>query len=516
MKTSICIIGILAISFTLSACKIGSSSSSSKKPNPIAEAPLDCSALDGLLAGDATVTKSTLVNATEHSIEYCAVSATIPPKLNFEVRLPTVNWNGKLHYSGGGGYNGTISDPNIPALQQGYVNIASDSGHSGNALDASFALNDDYALNLFARLSVPMVTEAAKEIILAAYNEAPSYSYFEGCSNGGREGLMAAIHNPTLFDGIIAGAPARQFVGSLPASQRNIVTLNKPGASFTTGKLELLGDAVLAACDTESADGAVDGIISNIADCNFDLATLRCPGGGDDGDNCLSDAQLALAVSITSPISAAEGALSYPGIGLYGEEASPGQWDTTYLAPYPFNVAGMFYNTGVINLLAKDVNIDPVSYDFEANASTALSMADLIDVTDADLSDFRSAGGKLILWHGSTDALVPVKNTTEYYSGMISEMGRGAVDEFARYYIAPGVHHCAGGSGAPPSDLLSAMNSWVTDSSVPETLTAAKVNFESGDIELSRPLCRHPEYPHYTGSGEINNADSFTCVYPQL
>jgi pimeloyl-ACP methyl ester carboxylesterase len=205
----------------------------------VATAEQACSALSGKTLAAATVTAAATVAASGPAPVYCRVAATIAPQLNLELRLPQ-QWNGKLYYGGGGGYNGAIPDlsgNNLTALQQGYATVNSDSGHSGNVLSAAFALNDTYAANLFGSLSIPTVTSSAKEMLLAAYGKNPDRSYFEGCSNGGREALMAAERNPNLFDGIISRAPAYNWVGFMGQFNRTAKALAAPGGQFNGAKL---------------------------------------------------------------------------------------------------------------------------------------------------------------------------------------------------------------------------------------------------------------------------------------
>lgn len=501
----------------LVACGGGNNSA---PPSTPPNAQTACDGLNGLAIAGGSITATALVpaipasGATPSVPEYCKVTAKIFPKLNFEVRLPST-WNNKLHYSGGGGTNGSITAINSSAVNQGYVDVASDSGHSGSPVDASFAASDDHALLLFASLSVPTVTAATIEIIQKRYGALPTRSYFEGCSNGGREGLMAAQRNPTLFDGIIAKAPARQFVASQAASQRTLRLVNALPSPFSAAKLKLVGDSVLAACDTVVADGVVDGIISNPKACNFDVSKLRCAGGADTGDTCLSDAQIGVMNSITTPITAAGGAVSFPGMRFAGEEATTGSWMATYLTPI-FSTANLFYSSIVPNMIARDPTINALAFDFDANAAAVKTAQSLIDVIDPNFSVFAQSGRKLIMWQGTSDALVPPTGTNDFYSSMVNAAGGQAqADSFMRYYTAPGVMHCAGGSGADQTtQLLATLDAWVTKSAAPATLTAAKVNPTTGATVFTRPLCVFPGYPRYNGTGDVNAAASYSCVVP--
>jgi len=447
--------------------------------------------------------------------EHCKVSATIAPKLNFEIRLP-VSWNSKLHYSGGGGFNGSIPPADISALNQGYIDVSSDSGHTGkSSLDGSFALGDPVALRLFSRLSVPTVASAAKLISESLYGTAPSRSYFEGCSNGGREGLMTALRFPTMFDGVIAKAPAK-FIASIENYQRTARLLARGPDSIPGGaKLSLVSSSLMAACD--ALDGAADGIISNIAACHYDVSALRCSSGADEGDSCLSDGQIETIKTQTSRMVGGTGTphvTSHSPFALLGEVATPGGWGSWVFGDPARTITGLFGASVVQNLLGGNPASSWVNYNFKANAPIVQAMADEIDVTDPDLNPFKSAGAKLLLWHGTADPAVPVQGTIDYYGAVTTAVGgQAAMDAFARLYLAPGVLHCGGGTGADQStSLLPALDAWVTRNTAPADLQANRLNASTGAPVLSRPLCRYPSFPRYKGSGNINDAASYSCA----
>ncbi len=483
-----------------------------------------CTALAGkTLAGTASLAAVT-VAASGVVPTYCKVNGTLAPSLNFEMRLPQ-SWNGKLHYGGGGGYNGSIPGLNgytLAALNQGYATVSSDSGHQGNGLSAAFALNDPYAAQLFGSLSVPTVTSAAQELLRAAYNAAPTRSYFEGCSGGGREGLMNVQRYPNLFDGVIARAPAYNWVGLMGAFNRTAKALAAPGGQFSTAKVALLAQAVRTSCD--ALDGVVDGVVANPKACStaFNPASLRCTGGADTGNTCLSDAQLAVVTSWTTPAVFA-GSPTYRNLGwnLTGNEDDPGAWAAweSGNANYTGALQFLFQDTTVKYYLARNANADSIAYTpWDQNQNALFAMAALNDATGTDLRPFRNSGAKLILWHGGNDAALSVNATTEYYTNVATAVGgQAALDGFVRYYVAPGVNHCAGGPGADNADLLTALDTWVTTNTAPETLTAQKLAADA-TVALTRPLCRHPQYPRYTGPGNdvaaAKLAASYTCTTP--
>jgi Tannase and feruloyl esterase len=470
----------------------------------------DCASLAGRSLGGATLSAATVVPASATLAEHCKVTGLIEPKLNFELRLPR-DWNHKLHYGGGGGYDGVIPPVDAPALNAGYAQVSSDSGHQASPLDASFALNDPQAAQLFGSLSVPTVMGAATEIVRAHYGNRARRAYFEGCSNGGREALINVQRFPALFDGVISRAPAYNWIGLMGAFNRTAKALAAPGGAISPAKTATLASAVRAACD--GLDGVVDGLVSNPAACHFDPKTLRCPGGADGGDSCLSDAQLNTVASWTSPVSFDGGTYSNTGWPLSGNENAPFAWDlwTTGTPSLQF----LFQDTTVKNYLARNPLANSLTYDFDSDTGALFAMSALNDATNPNLHPFLAAGGKLILWHGGNDSALSVKSTTAYYQRVVAAMGgQSNTDQFVRYYTAPGVNHCGGGPGADTADLLTALDRWVSRRHEPETLTARKVDPATGATLLSRPLCVYPAYPRYKGHGDPNAASSFVCTEP--
>jgi feruloyl esterase len=520
-----------------------------------------CTSLSGVAAGGATVASAVMVAASGPVPTYCKVSAKIEPALNYELRIPD-GWNGKLHYGGGGGFNGFIQaiydaaggggtdldnhGLNLAALKKGYINVSSDGGHAGKipgaeAVDASWVPGNPGAVRLYADLALPTVMSSAVEMIKKAYGTAPTQSYFEGCSNGGREALISAQRFPNLFDGIISRAPAFNYLATVGAFQTNMRSvLGNPTLNFTPAKVALLSNAVKSACD--GLDGVVDGIVSNPDACTFDAAAaraaLRCVGGADTGDTCLSDAQLAFVDTWTAPKTFG-GKYVNPGWALTGNESAPGNWDAWLLASVAAGapagsgaVQYLFEYGGISGFLLQNPATQPLAfldpaggdtlaYDFEspANAAALAAFSASIDAGDPDLRPFMNSGGKLLLWHGGTDPALTKKGTIGYYQNVVAKVGgQAAADSFTRFYVAPGVNHCHGGPGADKSDLLSALDDWVTKGTAPGALTATQFASDGSTANFTRPLCVYPQYPRYTGlAGDANaakQAANYTCTTP--
>jgi hypothetical protein len=477
-----------------------------------------CDALDGKAIAGATLTAAA-VAASGAVPTYCKVSGNIAPSLNFEMRLPQT-WNGKLHYGGGGGYNGVIPSLNLAALNMGYADVSSDSGHQGgNVFSADFALNDTNAAQLFGSLSTPTVMSSALQLIKTAYGSTPTRSYFEGCSNGGREALMNVQRYPNLFDGVIARAPAYNWVGLLGHFNRTAKAVATTGSSFTLAKTQLLAKSIRDACD--GLDGIVDGVVSNAAACTtavFNPASLRCAGGVDTGSTCLSDAQLAVVTSwTTDAVFAGSPDFRNAAWSLSGNEDDAGAWPAwvtgngTGTNSYQF----LFQSTTVKNYLARDPTANSLTYTpFDQNQNALYALSALNDATKTDIRPFQNRGGKLLLWHGGNDSALSSNATIEYYNNVKTTVGAVNADSFMRLYIAPGVDHCAGGPGADSSDLLSALDAWVEKGSAPAILVADKKD-ASGTTLFSRPLCVYPKYPRYSGPANdaiaAKLASSYTC-----
>lgn len=504
-------------SMLLSAC--GSGGDPTPAPQA-ATAQQVCASLPGKTIAGATLT-TVLVAATAGVPTYCKVNGTLAPALNFELRLPDA-WNGKLYYGGGGGYDGSIPGLNVDALKQGYASVASDSGHQASPLSADFALTDTFAAQLFGSLSVPTVMSTALEAVTAAYGMPPAKSYFEGCSNGGREALMAVQRNPNLFDGVIARAPAYNWVGFMGAFNRTAQALAAPGGMVNTAKTALLAKHVRDACD--GLDGIVDGVVSNAAACTpavVNVAALRCAGGADTGDTCLSDAQLAVVTAWTSDaVFSGSSTFRNKGWNLTGNEDDPGAWAAWETGGG--NVSGalqfLFQDTTVKNYLARDAAANSLTYTpWDGNQNALYALASLNDATNTDIRPFLNSGGKLIVWHGGNDAALSVNSTAEYVANMRTAVGAANADASTRFYVAPGVDHCAGGPGADTTDMLTALDQWVTTSVAPATVTAQKLD-ASGQTAFARPLCQYPKYPRYTGpandAAAAKLASSYTCTTP--
>lgn len=471
--------------------------------------------------------------------EFCKVIGIIKPvnpespDIEFEVNMPT-SWNGRALQMGGGGYNGTLVDglsgytlqpaSEETPLKQGYVTLGSDGGHKSTwAFDGRFGLDDEALLN-FGKQSIKKTHDAALEIIRKAYGRAPDRFYFIGGSQGGHEALDAAARYPEDYDGVVSHYPAYNVtmlhLGSLNVGR---VMYSNGGAGWINpAKIRLITNAVYAACD--NLDGAGDGIISNVKDCNvvFDISSLRCPDGKDTGNSCLSDAQIAAVQKINSGYR--------PGFEIAGSDTFP-RWPlldgaqfqiSTFGAerqPSPSQAEadsalnnGLLYSVGeqtVKYIITRNPDQDAMTFDEKEWQDRITEVASIMDVTNVSLEKFRAKGGKLILTHGTMDDFITPHNSVAYYERQVEEFTQPVVDTFIRFYMIPGFGHGFGPFNAR-FDTLQALKDWVEKGQAPDQLTAID---ENPNANRSRPLCPWPGWPKFTGvPGTENDAASYTCV----
>lgn len=269
---------------------------------------------------------------------------------------------------------------------------------------------------------------------------------------------------------------------------------------------------MLAQCDGQ--DGVVDGIIGKPAACEFNAATLRCAGGADTGDSCLSDAQIATVNAVTTPIATSNGAFAHTGY-FFGGENAPKGWGE-YIWPVAAlgnaSLQGLFSDGFLRSFVTKNRTFDTATFDANAWLPQMNAVSDLFGANDPDLSPLRARGAKLLMWNGITDSSVSPKDNARYYDSVVAKLGQAQTDLVLEYFQAPGVGHCFGGTGPDKVDLLKAMVGWVEQGTAPsaQNLVHRKVD-AAGATTMTRPLCKYPAYPRYKGSGNPNDAANFSC-----
>jgi feruloyl esterase len=496
---------VAMLGLTLPALEGGRPETASASAPPPTLSAAGCTALTGLIVPDTTISSATVVPAAGPLPEHCLVLGHVDTEINFALRLPTTAWNRKLYHVGGGGFVGSI--PDVPTgLARGYATVGTDTGHVGGLFDGSWALGRPDRLLNFGYRAVHVVTVAAKQIVAGAYGEGPRYSYFEGFSNGGRQGLMEAQRYPDDFDGIIAGAPVLDITGTTIAFNYYFQALAT--APIPPTKLSALAQAVVAKCDAK--DGLVDGLLDNPRRCRFDPAVLTCAAG--DAPDCLIPAQVEVVRKVYAGPVNATGAQIHPGFapgaedGLWGWEL----WLTGgTLIPPPVGLGFFVQDEFLKHFVFGDAGYNSMTFNFDTDVAAVESVGPILNATDPDLSAFRAGGGKLLLWHGWSDHSVTQDRTIEYYNAVFGAMGKNKVDGFLRLFMAPGMDHFPGtGTGLNSFDALTALEDWVERGIAPDSLLASHVG---PGVARTRPLCAYPKVAIYDGSGDINAAANFDC-----
>jgi feruloyl esterase len=421
-----------------------------------------------------------------------------------EVWLPVENWNGKLQVVGNGGWAGSIFYPSMAAaLKEGYATAATDTGHKagdggGNGM---FALGHPEKLVDFAYRALHETTVKAKAIIKTFYDQNPKYSYYNGCSTGGRQGLMEVARFPEDFDGVVAGAPANPHIHLHAAGIAMAMDLKKdPQHQLTQAKLATLHEAILEACD--ALDGVKDGLLENPQKCHFDPATLLCKGA--DSDACLTAPQVEAVKRVFADTKTKNGEIVWTGYEPGGEL----QYSSLTAKVDPDAPPSSMLLDSIRILAYQDPNWDWRKWDLDRDLAAADEKAAFLDVHTYDLSAFKAHGGKLLLYHGWWDPGIAPGNTVNYYKGVLAKMGPKQ-DSWLRLFMAPGMQHCSGGPGPDQFDKMAVMERWRESGIAPDQILAIHVSGSS--VQMTRPLCPYPKVAVYRGSGSTSDAANFSC-----
>lgn len=455
-------------------------------------------------------------------VPHCRITGVIDSSIRFELLMPDA-WNGNFMMGGGGGFVGSVQNQaqdglsaGPTPLERGYATAGTDTGHTGSPVDASWALGDPEAQENFAHRAVHRTAEVSKAIIAEHYGTAIEHSYFLGCSRGGGQAMISAQRYPEDFDGLVAAAPALDWPGVAAGfiqNQQQVFPdpsdLSSP--LITPANRSLLADALAASCDAD--DGVTDGILTDPRGCTFDPSALpRCTAGP--ADDCLTERQLEAIEAIYSG-PRVDGEQVHPGFP-FGGETDGGGWDLWATGPPPPgltpDVPNLHFAFGT-QLLKYFVYEDPewsyAGYTFEDFHDWAEPLASLLNATDPDLSALRDRGGKIILWHGWSDSALTALDSIEYYQSV--EQRDAAVRDYLRMFLLPGVGHCGDGPGPDRVDWIGAIERWVEEGEAPDRLTA--LDSEDNTV-MTRPLCPYPQAAAYDGSGDADEAQSFTCETP--
>ncbi len=445
---------------------------------------------------------------------YCRVEGVINRRtgvggeefgIHFALAMPDA-WNGDFLMQGGGGGNGIVFEPigqtgagDKPALMRGYAVLSTDTGHKSHngVFDFSFQRDQQAALD-FAYEANPESASLAKQIIAAHYGKPAGYSYFTGCSTGGREGMVLSQRYPTEFDGIIVGDPAmRTGFSNLAIGEWIPVAFNQIAPKDSNGKpiisqaitdddRKLVMDALMKQCDAQ--DGLADGLISDPLACHFDPESLACKPG--QTASCLAPEKAAAIKKALDGPETSHGVQVYPGF-LYD--------------------SGIAATSGIRGILVPGPGIfgpPPTATEIDVDSQALKATQPLVDSTDTNLSTFAAHGGKLIFYHGDSDPWFSPLDTFNYYKAMAAANGGlESVEKWSQFYFVAGMSHCAGGRSLDQFDLLGALSNWVEKGIAPESVTATGNAFPG----RSRPLCPYPKHAQYKGQGNTEDAANFEC-----
>lgn len=437
---------------------------------------------------------------------FCRVAITLTPsadsEINMELWLPGDNWNGKYLSVGNGAFTGNVRHSAlIRPLSRGYATSSTDTGHLGNT--ASFGLGHPEKVIDFGWRAVHEMTVVSKQLIASYYTQPPQYSYWEGCSAGGRQAMKEAQAFPGDYDGIIAGAPGLDWTGRAAASLRVAKRLEaNESARLLAPDRELLYQAAVSSCD--GLDGVLDGLIGRPQQCSVDLEALKCGSGNTTA--CLTPEQVTTVQMLySSPANPASGRaitgllpgseLGWTDLGWTQSARATGLEQFRYLTygDTEWSVADFNFETDIVKAEAVD--------------------QDTLNALNPDLQPFFARGGKLIQYHGWSDPQISPSNATQYYQRVSDELGgRDAIHDSYRLFMAPGMGHCGRGPGPNSFDMLSSLEAWVERGVAPDSVTA---EHQTGGItDRSRPLCPFPEVASYTGTGSTDEAENFVCRVP--
>lgn len=472
-----------------------------------AQAQVACESMKGLNLPDVRVTATTVV---EKPVSHCKVDGVIGKEIKFSVWLPDA-WNGKFLMGGQGGFAGSVDNQamQLGVLQKGYATAATDTGHTAITPDGRWALGEMERIVNYAHLAVHRTAATAKATVNARYGRQPEKSYFAGCSNGGRQALMAAQRYPDDFDAIIAGAPALDFIG-IAAAFTEVTRLAYPNPADMTkpvlskGDREALGKAVLAQCD--ATDGLSDGIMTNPNACNFNPRTIACKGGNKDG--CLSSAELAVVDAVIKGPTR-QGKAYHVGFP-WGGEGFDGGWGSWLIGGKDMIAPGMpslayGFGVGLMRYFVhQDANWDYRKLDLPNLARDSSLMQATLSPNNPDLSAFRAKGGKLLMYHGWSDSALSANMTLGYVDKVYAHDASARND--VRLFMLPGVLHCLGGPGPDRIDYIDALDKWASGGAAPDELTAS---FATGGG--ARKVCAYPTTQTYSGTGDGRSPDQFSC-----
>ena len=428
---------------------------------------------------------------------HCRLQLVLRPTsdslINMEIWLPPVDkWNGKFMGVGNGGFAGSIQGlaTEMPqALRLGYATAGTDTGHQEPG--GSWAIGHPEKMIDFGYRATHEMTLKSKEIVKSFYDRNAQYSYFKGCSTGGRMALMEAQRYPDDYDGIIAGSLANRHIHMWTAGiERSISLSRNPERAITAEQAALVNNLVMNTCDTLK-----EGFLNNPKACKVDFSSLKCKAGAS-GNSCLTDAQMKTVETFYGGVKNSKGELIFSGQAL----GNPiGAQQPTNQSP-----GGLF---DLVRIAYNDPNVDWQKFDLDRDMKFLDEKIGYVDAVNPDLGKFKSSGGKLLITHGWSDTGITPETSIWYYEQVLSKMGRNQGD-WLRLFMAPGMGHCGGGAGVNTFDSIGTLEKWVEKGIAPDTILG------TGAQGMTRPLCPYPQYAEYKGSGDLKDGSNWACKAP--
>lgn len=459
-----------------------------------------------------TIESAKRVAATATVPEHCDVRGTFFPEAKFSVKLPTV-WNHRFQMVGGGGYTGVISFPAMDnALRGGYATASTDTGHdAAKEPIASFGYpgpnnpHADRKVLDYAYMAVHETAVLAKQIVAVHYGEPAKFSYWVGCSTGGRQGMMEAQRFPSDFDGYVIGAPVLELSSINLRGIWNAQAVVDGPAAVPASMMPLVADAVIRKCD--AVDGVVDGLIEDPRRCAFDPLTdlPRCSAAGQSG--CFTTAQLEGLKKVYDGPRDSSGRRLYPGTPVGAER---GGWNGSIVGTPNM---GLRFGESYMQSFGLQPPPGPSwsfhQFDWDKDPPKLAKTAALLDAVDPDLSAVKNKNARILQYHGWADALVTPYGSIDYYESVLKKMGAQQTKDFYRLFMVPGMGHCSGGAGCYQVDWLSPLVNWVEHGKGPSVLLGA-----NPASHRTRPICAYPNVAVYKGSGSIDAIANFACMPP--
>jgi feruloyl esterase len=446
--------------------------------------------------------------------QYCQVLGYVAPQNKFELRLPfPAQWNQRFHLTPCAGFCGVVNGNacNL-TLARGYASITGNGGHdSPVGFDGVWAANSPNLQEDFAWRHNHVITLAGKAITTSFYGRPIARSYMSGCSKGGHGVLMEAQKFPEDFDGLLPSAPVYDLVGRTIAAAWWAQAAKSQGQGYALNDeaAKIVHASVLRRCGAQS--GVDEGVVSDPASCDWKPEMIACPTSG--AAACLTQRQVDAVRKMMAPVTNSKGQVLYKPTDIPGTATEWGFWhyqrgdqpsgNYTIIDQFLRFMADPTVRTAV----------DPMTFDFDKTPQTLDRARALYNATSFDLRAFKARGGRMLMWHGLSDAAITATSSIAYYDGVEKLMGgRAQTQDFFRLFLVPGVHHCAGGPGFAQFDALTLLENWVEKGQAPDVLIASRV--AGGAVERSRPIYPYPLLARYSGQGDPKAASSFVAHDP--